>query len=113
MLQIGDARYVVIDQVGSVDQFNVGPEPAAADPSGPQAVAPDQTNPMASPPPPGYVQDRADDAEPSGVKPDQEETEYAEYQHGDMDVKPDIKFCTKSSPNAGAADPGPRKPTSG
>ena len=41
LLQIGEERFVVIDQVGCVDQFDRGVEPADVDQAAPQAVVPD------------------------------------------------------------------------
>ena len=61
LLQIGGERYVAVDQVSCDDQLTTGPEPAAADPSGPQAVAPDHTYHL-DPSPPDFVQDLACDA---------------------------------------------------
>ena len=78
LLRIGGERYVVIDQVGMVDQSNRGTEPACADPSVPQAVAPDHTYHVGLPPAPDTVQDPANDANIGG-RPDDDEVEYAEY----------------------------------
>ena len=97
LLQIGRERYVVIDQVGEVDQYDRGAEPAGADQAVPQAVAPDHTYHLGNPPAPDYVQDPADDVSVGG-RPDGVDTEYAEFARV-PDVKPEAKFLpAKPSP---------------